>query len=79
MTVIALYEAKAHLSALVERVERTGESITITRRGRPAAKLVPIDDESAIELTLALLLASREASTPGEGTLRDLIEDGRRP
>lgn len=78
MTEIALYEAKAHLSALVERVEQAGEEIVITRRGRPAARLVPVDDDSAIESALALLLAARIASTPGTETLRELIDEGRR-
>jgi prevent-host-death family protein len=78
MTEIALYEAKAHLSALIERVEQAGEEIVITRRGRPAARLVPVDDASAIESALALLLAAREASTPGAETLRELIDEGRR-
>lgn len=77
MSEIALYEAKAHLSALVERVEQTGDEIVITRRGRPAARLVPIDDDSAIESALALLLAARAGSTPGPGTLRELIDEGR--
>lgn len=78
MTEIALYEAKAHLSALVERVEQAGEEIVITRRGRPAARLVPVDDDSAIESALALLLAARLASRPGTETLRELIDEGRR-
>lgn len=78
MTEIALYEAKAHLSALVERVEQAGEEIVITRRGRPAARLVPVDDDSAIESALALLLAARGASMPGSETLRELIDEGRR-
>lgn len=78
MTEIALYEAKAHLSALVERVEQAGEEIVITRRGRPAARLVPVDDDSAIESALALLLAARDASMPGSETLRELIDEGRR-
>ncbi len=78
MTEIALYEAKARLSALVERVEQAGEEIVITRRGRPAARLVPVDDDSAIESALALLLAARSASMTGTGTLRELIDEGRR-
>lgn len=77
MTEIALAEAKAHLSALVERVEQAGEEIVITRRGRPAARLVPVDDGSAIESALALLLAARRASTPGPEGLRELIDEGR--
>lgn len=37
---VAIAEAKAHFSALVERVE-AGEEIVIARRGKPVARLVP--------------------------------------
>jgi prevent-host-death family protein len=37
---INLSDAKAHLSGLIDRVER-GEQIEILRRGKPAARLVP--------------------------------------
>lgn len=40
MTEIGMHEAKTQLSKLVERVEN-GEEIVITRRGEPAARLVP--------------------------------------
>lgn len=36
---VSIAEAKAHLSALVERVE-AGEEIVIARRGKPVARLV---------------------------------------
>ena len=78
MSEIALYEAKAHLSALVERVASTGEEVVITRRGKPVARLVPVDDESAIESALAHLLAARDASRPGTEPLRGLIDERRR-
>ena len=41
MTEIGTFEAKNKLSELLDRVER-GEEITITRRGRPVARLSPI-------------------------------------
>jgi prevent-host-death family protein len=40
MTEIGMHEAKTQLSRLVERAE-AGEEIVITRRGQPAARLVP--------------------------------------
>jgi prevent-host-death family protein len=40
MKPVQIAEAKAHLSALVERVE-AGEEIVIARRGKPVARLVP--------------------------------------
>ena len=36
-------EAKTHLPRLLERVAQ-GESLTITRHGRPVARLVPIEN-----------------------------------
>lgn len=44
MESIGAYEAKTHLPELLERVNR-GESLTITRRGRPVARLVPVEDD----------------------------------
>ena len=41
MTEIGLFDAKNKLSELVDRAER-GEETIITRRGKPVAKLVPV-------------------------------------
>lgn len=38
---VSLYDAKTHLSELVERAAR-GEEITITKSGKPKARLVPL-------------------------------------
>ena len=42
MDEIGAFDAKNKLSALLDKVER-GEEIVITRRGRPVAKLVPMN------------------------------------
>jgi prevent-host-death family protein len=42
MQTISLAEAKARLSELVDRASR-GESISITRRGKPVATLTPAE------------------------------------
>lgn len=36
-------EFKAKCLEIMERVARTGKAITITKRGKPIAKLVPLD------------------------------------
>ena len=41
MNAINLADAKAHLSELVDRVE-AGDSIDITRRGKPVARLTAV-------------------------------------
>lgn len=51
MQQVQVAEAKAHLSALLERVE-AGEEIIIARRGRPIARLIPEphDKQSAADV-----------------------------
>jgi prevent-host-death family protein len=43
MKSVNIHEAKTHLSRLVERVQ-AGEEIVIAKAGRPAARLVPMED-----------------------------------
>lgn len=45
MREVGAFEAKTHLSELIAAVE-AGETVTITRRGRPVARLMPIADAS---------------------------------
>ena len=45
MQSIGAYEAKTHLPRLLDRVAQ-GESLTITRHGRPVARLVPVENET---------------------------------
>jgi prevent-host-death family protein len=85
-TTVGAYEAKTHLSSLLDRVEK-GESVMITRNGRPVARLVPAETArptpAEISETVAALgslraeLAARGIRvTPTE--IRDWIEAGRR-
>lgn len=46
MRTVQLREAKAQLSALVQAAEN-GETIIVTKNGRPAAKVVPFNDTPA--------------------------------
>jgi len=43
MRTIGSYEAKTHLPRLLDEVA-SGETITITKRGKPVARLVPAQD-----------------------------------
>ncbi len=42
MGAYSVAEAKAHLSALLEQVAR-GEEVTLTKRGKPVARIVPAE------------------------------------
>lgn len=44
MTNIGAFEAKTHLSRLLEQVA-AGEKFVITRHGKPVAQLVPLDKD----------------------------------
>ena len=81
MREIGAFEAKNKLSALLADVE-AGAEITITRRGKPVAKLVRPDagaDRGTALAAVARMRALRDGVTlGGAASLRDLIEDGRR-
>jgi len=44
MTTVTAYEAKTHLPRLIRAVEQ-GETVIITRHGKPVAKLAPVEDQ----------------------------------
>jgi prevent-host-death family protein len=41
---------KAQCLALLDKVSETGESIVITKRGKPVARVVPIQQENKVSL-----------------------------
>ena len=77
-TEIGAYEAKTHLPALLERVAR-GEQITITKHGKPIAKLVPVTKPDAERRRRAVekLIEFAKGHTLGV-PVKQLIEEGRR-
>ena len=47
---ISAGEFKAKCLKLMDEVARTHEPVIITKRGRPVAKMVPIENEEEVEL-----------------------------
>jgi prevent-host-death family protein len=47
---VTLYQAKTHLSRLVDRAA-AGEEIVIAKSGRPRARLVPLEDTRALRVS----------------------------
>jgi prevent-host-death family protein len=77
---IGAYEAKTHLSKLLEKVE-AGEEITITKHGVPVAKLVPVKREVSTEQRAAAIERIQQLATGlslGGLKVKDLINEGRR-
>jgi prevent-host-death family protein len=80
MESVGAFEAKTHLSELLDRVER-GEKITITRHGVPAAMLVPVT-ETKPKLTHEEIVEGmrelRKSIKSDTMSVRDMVNEGRR-
>ena len=80
MALIGAFEAKTHLSALLDRVSR-GEKITITRHGIPAAILMPIE-ETETKMTHKEIVEGmrklRNQIRPGKISVREMVQERRR-
>jgi prevent-host-death family protein len=76
---VGAFEAKTHLSRLLERVNQ-GDRVIITRRGVPVAVLVSPQelDRGNIADVASRLKELRERTRPLAGGLRGLKEDGRK-
>jgi prevent-host-death family protein len=77
MTTMGAFEAKAQFSALLDRAA-AGEEITITKHGKPVAKLVQVQAEKRLDPE-ELLRRMREGRTATLGGLdwRELRDAGR--
>lgn len=74
---VGAFQAKTHLSELLEKVE-AGEEITITRHGAPIAKLVPVKKETSPKERLAAIGRIQKLAmglSIGGLKVRDLIRE----
>jgi prevent-host-death family protein len=80
MSTVGTFEAKTHLTQLLERVAR-GERIVITNRGKPVAMLVPPEVEETKDAARVgremLGYRDRVKRTLG-GSFRELAHEGHR-
>ena len=60
MKTVKISEFKAKCLDILDRVDRTGETLVITRRGRPLARILPISPISAGEWLGCLAGTARE-------------------
>ncbi|MBO6901149.1 MAG: type II toxin-antitoxin system prevent-host-death family antitoxin [Rhizobiaceae bacterium] len=76
---VGTFEAKNRLSELLTLVE-AGQEVTITRNGKPVARIVAAGGRDIEEVRRAAegLRAIRARSRPGPESLRDLVNEGRR-
>lgn len=80
MQTIGSYEAKTHLPRLLDEVAQ-GQTIIITKRGIPVAKLVPFMEDRAKRRRAAVeAMKEYQRTAPSlDGlSIKQLIEEGRR-
>ena len=79
MHTVGAYEAKTHLSKLLERVAK-GERIAIEKHGVPVATLEPASPSKRepIDTVIAELKRFRAGHRLGNLSIREMIEEGRR-
>ena len=75
---VGAFEAKTHLSELLARVE-AGEQVTITKHGRPVARLVPVTDAPGTRdwAEFWRRVDERRVKVPRGISIKDAIEEGR--
>lgn len=73
MKTVGAFEAKTHLSALLDEVEG-GQTVTITKHGKPVAQLVPME-KSDRPSTNDIIEAIRSLnSRSSKLTLKEILE-----
>jgi len=77
MKSVGVYEAKTHLPKLLDQVI-AGETIEITRHGKPVARLVPPEaPKRSVDQVIDELKKFPKAKLPKGMTIKDLINEGR--
>lgn len=78
MITVGAFEAKTHLSALLDRVA-AGEEVVITKHGKPVARLVGAEqsDKGRIDDAVVKLKELRAGTTLGGISWKTLRDEGR--
>jgi prevent-host-death family protein len=79
MEFVGSFEAKTHLPQLLERVAN-GEEFTITKHGKPVARLVPTSTarpKPDVHAAIAAMKVFRKGRSLGDMSIREMIEEGR--
>jgi prevent-host-death family protein len=72
MTTVTAYEAKTHLPRLLRAAER-GETVIITRHGKPVAQLGPIEDRRRDDVVAVIERMKRERAKPPKVFLEEIL------
>jgi prevent-host-death family protein len=81
MTTVSAYEAKTHLPRLIRAAER-GETVIITRHGKPVAQLGPVQDQRRQEVAEVIARMKRARARRATVTVEEILsarDEGRKP
>jgi prevent-host-death family protein len=81
MNTVSAYEAKTHLPQLIRAAER-GETVIITRHGKPVAQLGPVQDQRRQEVAEVIARMKRARARRATVTVEEILsarDEGRKP
>jgi prevent-host-death family protein len=61
---IAASKFKAECLALLDDVATTGQEIVVTKRGKPVARVVPVEPPRSLEGSVTILVSEEELLAP---------------
>jgi prevent-host-death family protein len=79
MITVGAFDAKTHLSSLLDKVE-AGEEVVITRHGKAVARLVPeiVAGRNRLDGVVTMIKSLRAGATLGGLSWKDLRDEGRK-
>jgi prevent-host-death family protein len=79
---VGIFEAKTHLSSLIDIIKAYNQEVIITRRGEKVAKLVGIQEEDerreSVRKAIQEMREFRKGNRLGGLSIKNLVEEGRR-
>jgi prevent-host-death family protein len=72
VTTVTAYEAKTHLPRLLRAAER-GETVIITRHGRPVAQLGPVEDRGREDTAAVVERMKRARALRAKVSLEEIL------
>ena len=81
MTTVSAYEAKTHLPRLLRAAER-GETVIITRHGKPVAQLGPVQERRREEIAEVIERMKRARARRPRVAVEEILaarDEGRKP
>ena len=81
MTTVSTYEAKTQLPRLIRAAER-GETVIITRHGKPVAQLGPVQDRRREDIAAVIERMRRARALRPKVSVEEILaarDEGRKP